>query len=113
MKTETRYGKVTENGGSRDLSEAIRARDARCLLACSLVWQRGGDIKAGRELASALSRPDPVWQTIAEVGLVEAGLRSIALIEAALEGGQLQIEDGGSCLHKLLLAGMIPCSLLN
>jgi len=104
---------MKENVGSMGLSEAIVDRDALYLLACSLVWQRGGDIEAGWELVKALSRPDPVLQTIAEVGLVQAGLRSIALIEAALEGGELQIEDGGSCLHKLLLANMLACSLPN
>lgn len=111
--TETRYGKVKENVGSRNLSEAISDRDALYLLACSLVWQRGGDIEAGWELVSALSRPDPVLQSIAEVGLVQAGFRSMALIETALAGGQLEIEHGGSCLHKLLLANMLACSVAN
>lgn len=104
---------MKENIGSTSLSEAIHDSDALYLLACSLVWEHGGDVEAGWELVRALSRPDPVLQTIAEVGLVQAGLRSIALIEAALVGGDLRIEDGGSCLHKLLLANMASCSLPN
>jgi hypothetical protein len=73
-------------------------------MACSYVWKRGVDIEAGWELVRSLAKPQPLLKTIAEVGLVEAGVRSIALVEGALTSGQLRFEDGGPCLQKLLLA---------
>ena len=81
--------------------------DRGCALSHSLlVWMRGGDIEAGWELVRSLAKPQPLLQTIAEVGLVKAGVRSIALLETALTSGQLRFEDGGPCLQKLLLAAL-------
>src|ERR1700751_4537387 len=84
------------------LPETDIDRDALYLIACSYVWKRGGDIEAGWELVRSLAKPQPFLKTIAEVGLVKAGVRSIALLETALTSGQLQFEDGGPCLQKLL-----------
>lgn len=81
-------------------------RDVLYLIACSYVWKRGGDIEAGWELVRSLAKPQPLLQTIAEVGLVKAGVRSIALLETALTTGELHFEDGGPCLQKLLLAAL-------
>lgn len=72
-------------------------RDALYLMACSYVWKRGVDIEAGWELVRSVAKPQPLLKTIAEVGLVEAGARSIALVEGALTSGQLRFEDGGPC----------------
>jgi len=88
------------------LPETDIDRDALYLIACSYVWKRGVDIEAGWELVRSLAKPQPLLQTIAEVGLVKAGVRSIALLETALTSGQLRFEDGGPCLQKLLLAAL-------
>jgi hypothetical protein len=80
--------------------------DALYLIACSYVWQRGGDIEAGWELVRSLAKPQLLLQTIAEVGLVKAGVRSIALLETALNSGQLRFEGGGPCLQRLVLAAL-------
>ena len=81
-------------------------RDALYLIACSYVWKHGVDIEAGWELVRNLAKPQPLLQTIAEVGLVKAGVRSIAILETALTSGQLRFEDGGPCLQKLLLVAL-------
>jgi len=74
------------------LPETDIDRDALYLIACSYVWKRGGDIEAGWELVRSLGEPQPLLQTIAEVGLVKAGVRSIALLETALTSGQLHFD---------------------
>lgn len=86
------------------LPETDIDQDALYLIACSYVWDRGGDIEAGWELVRNLAEPQPLLQTIAEVGLIKAGVRSIPLLESALASGELHFEDAGPCLQKLLLA---------
>jgi hypothetical protein len=95
---------MTEKNYWLYLAETDIDRDVLYLIACSYVWNRGGDIEAGWELVRSLAKPQPLLQTIAEVGLVKAGVRSIALLETALTSGQLHFEDGGPCLQKLVLA---------
>lgn len=54
------------------------------LLGAVLVWRRVGVPAAGRALAHALCGDDEQDRTIAGMGLVQAGRRSVGVIEAAL-----------------------------
>jgi hypothetical protein len=73
------------------------------LIACSLAWNRSGNVHAGNELVHCLASHDPILQEIAETGLVERGADSFSLVETALASGRLRIEDARSCLQKIIL----------
>lgn len=71
------------------------------LLACGIVWCKGGDDDAGWELLQALRSPDVSVRLIAASLLADAGYRSARLIETALSNGDLTCEEAAPCLLRL------------
>lgn len=75
--------------------------DANIFL-CGNLWQNLGDHDAGWQLVRYLRSQDPGLRTAAEAYLVEAGPRSIRLLQAAVAAGSLEAEVAAECLFDLL-----------
>ena len=69
---------------------------------CGNLWQNLGDDEAGWELVRYLRSPDPTMRSAAEAYLVEAGPRSIRLLQAAITSGTLETAVAAECLVTLL-----------
>lgn len=72
------------------------------ILLCGNLWQNLGDDEAGWELVRYLRSPDPNIRLAAEAYLVEAGPRSIKLLQAAVASGTLETAVAAECLVTLL-----------
>ena len=69
---------------------------------CGNLWQNLGDDEAGWQLVRCLRSPDPKTRSAAEAYLVEAGPRSIKLLQAAVASGTIEIAVAAECLVTLL-----------
>ena len=72
------------------------------LYLCGNLWQNLGDDEAGWQLVRYLRSPDPKTRSAAEAYLVEAGPRSIKLLQAAVASGTIETSLAAECLVTLL-----------
>lgn len=72
------------------------------MLACGIVWQKKADPTAGWELIAALGSSDPWEREIAQTILVDAGERSMDLLEDAIRAGFVSPEAAGACMAEIL-----------
>jgi hypothetical protein len=72
------------------------------LYLCGNLWQNLGDHEAGWGLVRYLRSSDPQVRTAAEAFLVEAGPRSIRLLQSAVSLGALETAVAADCLVTLL-----------
>jgi hypothetical protein len=72
------------------------------LLLCGNLWQNLGDQQAGWELIRCLRSSDPQVRDAAQEYLVEAGPRSIKLLQAAIASGALEGATAAECMVTLL-----------
>ena len=72
------------------------------LLLCGNLWQNLGDQQAGWELIRHLRSPDPEVRYAAQEYLVEAGPRSIRLLQSAVASGALEGATAVDCMVDLL-----------
>ncbi len=71
------------------------------LLRCGNLWQNLGDQQAGWELIRHLQSPDTHVRSAAQVYLLEAGPRSIKLLQAAVVSGALEGAIAIDCILAL------------
>lgn len=71
------------------------------LLLCGNLWQSLGDQRAGWELIRCLQSHDPQVRDAAHEYLVEAGPRSVKLLQAAILAGALDDEVAVDCMIAL------------
>jgi hypothetical protein len=76
-------------------------RDVNLLL-CGNLWQSLGDQQAGWELIRCLRSSDPRVRDAAQEYLVEAGPRSIKLLQAAVASGALEGAIAADCMVTVL-----------
>jgi len=69
---------------------------------CGNLWQNLGDQQAGWELIRCLRSSDPQLRDAAQEYLVEAGPRSIKLLQAAVASGALEGAMAAECMATLL-----------
>jgi HEAT repeat protein len=69
---------------------------------CGNLWQNLGDQQAGWELIRCLRSSDPQVRDAAQEYLVEAGPRSITLLQAAIASGALEGATAVECMVTLL-----------
>ena len=69
---------------------------------CGNLWQNLGDQQAGWELIRCLRSSDPQVRDAAQEYLVEAGPRSIKLLQAAVASGALEGAMAAECMVTVL-----------
>ena len=74
---------------------------------CGNLWQNLGDQQAGWGLIRCLRSTDPQVRDAAQEYLVEAGPRSIKLLQAAVASGALGGEMAAECMVTVL--DCVPC----
>jgi len=72
------------------------------LFLCGNLWQNLGDQQAGWELIRRLRSSDPQVRDEAQEYLVEAGPRSIKLLQAAVASGALEGAMASECMATVL-----------
>ncbi len=72
------------------------------VLECGNLWQNLGDVEAGWKLLRFLQSPDLQVRSAAEDFLVQAGPRSIRLMQAAVAAGTLDRETAAQSLVTLM-----------
>jgi hypothetical protein len=72
------------------------------LFLCGNLWQNLGDQQAGWELIRCLRSSDPQVRDAAQEYLVEAGPRSIKLLQAAVASGALEGAMASECMVTVL-----------
>ena len=72
------------------------------LLICGSLWQNLGDDDAGWELIRCLRSSDPQVRGTAQGFLLEAGPRSIKLLQAAVAAGVLDGTVAAECIVTLI-----------
>jgi hypothetical protein len=72
------------------------------LLLCGNLWQNLGDHEAGWELIRALRSSDPHVREAVQGYLVEAGPRSISLLQVAVASGALVGALATECMVTLI-----------
>ena len=72
------------------------------LLLCGNLWQSRGDYQAGWELIHCLRSSDSQVRVAAQKYLVEAGPRSIKLLQAAVTSGALEGAMAAECMVTVL-----------
>ncbi len=72
------------------------------LLLCGNLWQSLGDHQAGWKLIRCLGSSDPQVRGAAQEYLVEAGPRSIKLLQVAVASGALEGALAAECMVTLL-----------
>ena len=72
------------------------------LLLCGNLWQNLGDQQAGWELIRHLRSSDPEVRWVAQEYLLEAGPRSIRLLQSAVASGALEGPIAVDCIVELL-----------
>ena len=76
-------------------------RDVNLFL-CGNLWQNLGDHQAGWKLIRHLRSSDPQVRDAAQEYLVEAGPRSIMLLQAAVASGALEGAMASECMVTVL-----------
>ena len=71
---------------------------------CGNLWQNMGDCQAGWELIRCLRSSDPDVRGAAQAYLVEAGPRSIRLLQAAVASRALEGVIAAQCMAALIAA---------
>jgi predicted deacylase len=72
------------------------------VLVSGSLWLKGGHEQSGWELIRCLQSVDPDICGIARQFLVEAGLRSVVLLQAAVASGELSGKLAADCMAKTL-----------
>jgi hypothetical protein len=90
-----------------ELGTPSNQMDLLYLFACGTEWRLTGSEKAGRELVRALSLSDTAIKCVAGTHLVEAGWRSMFLLNAAVSYGELGLDEMIPCVAKILISTRI------
>jgi hypothetical protein len=74
--------------------------DAAYILLCGAMWSQFGEEDAGRELIRALSSSDPEVRVLARAIIIQAGMRSQALIGEALAKQEISPVQARLCAFE-------------
>ncbi len=75
------------------------------LLIYGSLWRNAAHFEAGLELIRCLGSADERARTFAHELLVDAGPRSITLLQAAVASGEVEGKDAAKCFAALLIDG--------
>jgi hypothetical protein len=84
--------------------------DAAYILLCGAMWSQFGEEDAGRELIRALSSSDPEVRVLARAMIIQAGIRSKALIGEALAKREISPVQARLCAFEKNLKSQLPGS---